>query len=42
MYWLMCDMKSKKMRKLDNILTSASPEERKMLMENLQRDEPGE
>ena len=42
MYWLMYDTKSQKMRKLDKIITNLNPEERKPLMERLQRDEPRE
>ena len=42
MYSLMCEMQSQKMRELDMILTNINSEERKMLMERLQRDESGE
>ena len=42
MYLLMSEMNSQKMRKLDNILTNLSPEERKTLMERLHRGESGE
>ena len=42
MYWLMCDMKKQKMRKLDKILTILSLEECKTLMKRLQRDETSE
>ena len=42
MYWLMCDMQSHKMRKLNTFLINVSGEERKMLMEKLQMDESGE
>ena len=38
----MSEMQIQKIRKLDNILTNLSPEERKKLMERLQRDESSE
>ena len=38
----MCVIQSQKMRKLDNILSNLSTEDRKTLMENLQKDEWGE
>lgn len=41
MYWLMCDIQSQKLRKLDKILSNLSVEERNMLMEKLQRDKSG-
>jgi hypothetical protein len=42
MYWLVCVLQSHKMRKIDKILCDLSAEERKILMEKLQKDEPGE
>jgi hypothetical protein len=42
MYWLVCVMQGHKMRKLDKIISDLSAEERKILMEKLQRDESGE
>ena len=42
MYWLVCVLQSHKMRKLDNILCDISAEERKSLMEKLQKKELGE
>ena len=42
MYWLVCVMKDHKMRKLDKIISYLSVEERKILMEKLQKDESGE
>jgi hypothetical protein len=38
-YWLVCVMHDHKMRKLNNIISDLSAEERKILMEKLQRDE---
>ena len=42
MYYLLCIMQSHKMMKLDIIISDIGPEERKCLMENLQKGEPGE
>jgi hypothetical protein len=42
MYWLVCVLQSHKMRKLDKILCDLSAEERKSLMEKLQKEESGE
>ena len=42
MYCLLCIMQSHKIMKLDKIISDLGPEERKILMENLQRDESGE
>ena len=42
MYSLMCDMQRQKMRKLNKIIFNLSVEERKTLMETLQRDESSE
>ena len=42
MYYLMCIIQSHKMMKIDNIIFYLGPEERKILMEKLQKDEPGE
>ena len=39
MYLLMCEMQRQNTRNFDKILTNLSPEERKTLMERLQRDE---
>ena len=42
MYCLLCIMQSQKMMKLDMIIYDLRPEERKSLMEKLQKDEQGE
>ena len=42
MYYLVCIMQSHKMTKLDKIIFYLRPEERKILMEKLQKDESGE
>ena len=42
MYSLMCDMQHQNMRNLGKILTNLSLEDRKTLMERLQRDESSE
>ena len=42
MYCLLCIMQSHKMIKLDKIISNLGLEERKILMEKLQKDEPGE
>ena len=42
MYWLVCVLQSRKMRKLDKILYDISAEEHESLMEKLQKDESGE
>ena len=42
MYCLLCIMQSHKMTKLDKIISDLGPEERKILMEKLQKDESGE
>ena len=42
MYFLVCVMQSHKMKNLDKILSYLRPEERKILMENLHKDESGE
>ena len=42
MYWLVCVMQGHKMRNLNKIISDLSVEERKILMEKLQRDESGE
>ena len=42
MYCLLCIMQSHKMTKLDMIIFDLGPEERKSLMEKLQKDELGE
>ena len=42
MYCLLCIMQSHKMMKLDMIIYDLRPEEHKILMENLQKDELGE
>ena len=42
MYCLLCIMQSHKMTKLDKIIYNLRPEERKSLMEKLQKDESGE
>ena len=42
MYFLLCIMQSHKMTKLDMIIFDLGPEERKSLMEKLQKDESGE
>ena len=42
MYCLLYIMQSHKMMKLDNIIFDLGPEKRKMFMEKLQKDEPGE
>ena len=39
MYCLLCIMHSHKMKKLDKIISDLGPEERKSLMEKLQKDE---
>ena len=39
---LLCIMQSHKMMKLDKIIFDLGPEERKILMEKLQKDESGE
>ena len=41
MYCLLCIMQSHKMTKLDMIIYDLGPEERKILMEKLQKDESG-
>ena len=42
MYFLLCIMQSHKMMKLDMIISDLGLEERKILMEKLQKDESGE
>ena len=42
MYFLLCIMQSHKKTKFDMIISDVRPEERKSLMENLQKDESGE
>ena len=42
MYCLLCIMQSHKMMKLDKIISDLGLEERKILIENLQKDESGE
>ena len=42
MYCLLCIMQSHKMTNLDKIISDLGPEERKILMEKLQKDESGE
>ena len=42
MYRLVCVLQSHKMRKIDNILCDLSEEERKFLMEKLQKEDSGE
>ena len=42
MYCLLCIMQSHKMTKLDMIISDLQREERKSLMEKLQKDESGE
>ena len=42
MYCLLCIMQSHKMTKLDMIISDLRPEEHKILMEKLQKDETGE
>ena len=42
MYCLLCIMQSHKMTKLDMIISDLRPEECKILMEKLQKDESGE
>ena len=42
MYCLLCIMQSHKMTKLYKIIFDLGPEERKILMEKLQKDESGE
>ena len=42
MYCLLCIMQSHKMTKLDKVIYDLGPEERKSLMEKLQKDEAGE
>ena len=42
MYCLLCIMQSHKMTKLDTIISDLGLEERKSLMEKLQKDESGE
>ena len=42
MYCLLCIMQSHKMTKLDMIISDLGPEERKGLMEKLQKDESSE
>ena len=42
MYCLLCIMQSHKMTKLNMIIFYLQSEERKSLMENLQKDESGE
>ena len=42
MYCLLCIMQSHKMMKLDMIFSDIRPEERKRLMEKLQKDQSGE
>ena len=42
MYCLLCIMQSHKMTKLNMIIFYLRPEERKILMEKLQKDESGE
>ena len=42
MYCLLCIMHSHKMTKLDMIISDLGLEERKSLMEKLQKDESGE
>ena len=42
MYYLLCIMQSHKMTKLDKIISDVRPEECKILMEKLQKDESGE
>ena len=39
MYCLMCIMQSHKMTKLDKFISDLRPEERKILMEKLQKDD---
>ena len=42
MYFLLCIMQSQKMMKLDKVISDLGPEERKILMEKVQKDESGE
>ena len=42
MYFLLCIMQSHKMMNIDKIISDLGPEERKILMEKLQKDESGE
>ena len=42
MYCLLCIMQSHKMMKLDKVISYLWPEERKILMEKLQKDESSE
>ena len=42
MYFLLCIMQSHKMTKLDKIISNLGPEEHKILMGKLQRDESSE
>ena len=42
MYFLLCIIQSHKMMKLDKIIYDLGPEDRKSLMEKLQKDELGE
>ena len=42
MYCLLCIMQSHKMTELDKTISDLEPEERKILMEKLQKDESSE
>lgn len=42
MYWLVCVMKSHKMKYVDKIISNISAEECKIQIEKLQKDELGE
>ena len=42
MYCLLCIMQSHKMMKLDKVISDLGPEELKILMEKLQKDESSE
>ena len=42
MYCLLCIMQSHKMMKVTKIISDLGPEEHKILMEKLQKDESGE
>ena len=42
MYFLLCIIRSQKMTNIDNIISNIGPEERKILMEKLQKNESGE
>ena len=42
MYCLLCIMQSRKMMKLDKIISDLGPEVHKCLMEKMQKDESGE